>query len=216
MPLPADTDKGDRVITEPGRVTEGFVLAGGRASRMGCDKSMLIYRGQTLVDLAVSVLRSLGLQVLVIGESEERVGIGSVPCIPDLRRGLGPIGGIYTALSLSKSPAILVLACDMPLVPVELLRVLLEASVESDLTIPRDSFGRVHPLCGVYSAACLRVLENSIGRGQLAIRALLSVNGLKVKEVDTVQIGFSDHVLLNVNSPEDYSDLLNTDLDSLP
>jgi molybdopterin-guanine dinucleotide biosynthesis protein A len=201
------------VTIEPGGVTEGFVLAGGQASRMGCDKSMLIYQGKTLLDHAVAVLKALGLEVRVVGESEDPVRTGFVPTIPDLQYGLGPIGGIYTALNWSNSAAIFVLACDMPLVPVELLRALLETSVESDVVVPRDSLGRLHPLCGVYSTACLQALETGIGGGQLSMRDLLNMDGLKITLVDTVQYGFPDHVFLNVNSPEDYSALLDADFE---
>lgn len=201
---------------EPGGIREGFVLAGGGSARMGRDKSMLIYRGQTLLERAVTLLETVGLEVGVIVESQSQAASDTARRIPDLSPGLGPLGGIYTALKQANSQAFFILACDLPLVPVGLVRVLLDAKGQSDLVIPCDSVGRVHPLCGIYAASCLRPLQKNLRRGRLSVQALLEVDGLNVRLVDVSRHGFADRVLFNVNNPEDYSALLREDADPQP
>jgi molybdenum cofactor guanylyltransferase len=102
----------------------GFILAGGRSSRMGRDKAMLEIDGVTMMDRAIDLLRRVGIEPAVVGsfdESSLRVG---VPVIPDDWPGAGPLGGIATALRYSQTPWNLVIACDTPYLTTEWLEFL--------------------------------------------------------------------------------------------
>ena len=93
------------------------ILAGGLSHRMGRDKSRLRLGSRTLLGHVRAQAFELGLPVRIIRR--------------DLVPRCGPLGGIYTGLKTSRAEAELFLACDMPFVPVAVLRKLL-ASWRSD------------------------------------------------------------------------------------
>src|SRR5437762_14123443 len=81
-----------------------FVLAGGKSTRMGQDKALLDWHGQTLLEHMVNLLRKVADQVHVVGRAP----------LPDRLPGLGPLSGIATGLQASKTDANLFVAVDLP------------------------------------------------------------------------------------------------------
>ncbi|HEU4636333.1 MAG TPA: molybdenum cofactor guanylyltransferase [Edaphobacter sp.] len=98
----------------------GFVLAGGRSSRMGQDKALLRLGGVPLVQSAVAKLRTLTQQVFILGNRAELASFA--PLVPDLHESCGPLGGMEAALSHTGCDWSLILPVDMPFVPSALLR----------------------------------------------------------------------------------------------
>src|SRR5690625_331533 len=96
----------------------GIVLAGGRSSRMGRDKALLRWRGQTLLDHQLETLRLSGVdQTCVSGRRPEHNGIA------DPQPGAGPLGGLAgVAAFIQEDVNLLVVPVDMPLLSPELLR----------------------------------------------------------------------------------------------
>jgi molybdopterin-guanine dinucleotide biosynthesis protein A len=98
----------------------GYVLAGGRSSRMGRDKALLTLAGKPLVEHAVTKLGRLCAKVSVLsGNSELAV---YAPLVPDTFVGSGPLGGIEAALLDSEFAWNLILPVDMPFLPNGLLK----------------------------------------------------------------------------------------------
>ena len=98
----------------------GFVLAGGRSTRMGQDKALLPLNGVPLIQRAVRKLRKLTSQVCILGSRPELSPFA--PLVPDLRESCGPLGGMEAALSHTSCDWSLVLPVDMPFLPAALLR----------------------------------------------------------------------------------------------
>src|SRR3954466_8647373 len=124
-----------------------FVLAGGKSSRMGRDKAMLTLGGQTLLQRAQELARTITTQVRLVG-SRERYG---PEAIEDVYVERGPLGGIHAALSSTTTGLNLVLAVDTPFVPPEFLQFLVDEAERSETTVTVPSLdGRFQPLCAVY------------------------------------------------------------------
>lgn len=97
----------------------GYVLAGGRSSRMGRDKALLPLAGKPLVERAARKLQRLCAKVRVLsGNSELAV---YAPLVRDNFADSGPLGGIEAALLDSELAWNLILPVDMPFVPTRLL-----------------------------------------------------------------------------------------------
>ncbi len=97
----------------------GYVLAGGKSSRMGTDKALLELGGNPLIRHAVKKLRRVCVDVRICSGTSALEAYA--PCIPDLHPGCGPIGGMEAGLAHSRFDWNLFLTVDMPFVPSALL-----------------------------------------------------------------------------------------------
>jgi molybdopterin-guanine dinucleotide biosynthesis protein A len=176
----------------------GYVLAGGRSSRMGRDKARLPFRGVSLVEaVAREVEKAAGAAVVVA--SRERVP--SFLTIPDLYPGEGPLGGILTALIHSKADWNLVVACDMPEISAGFLAHLMDEADGSGAAalLPAGPSGMPEPLCAVYHCTCRGALERAFGQGIRKITDALA-------EVATVRLSVPEAIYFqNVNTPDEWS-----------
>ena len=108
----------------------GFVLAGGRSSRLGRDKATLPWppnafaegNRQTLLQHSVARLQTVCSTVSVCANRDDLPFAGTV--IPDALPGSGPLGGIVAALEHTTTDWNLMLAVDLPFLPVEVLQAL--------------------------------------------------------------------------------------------
>jgi len=94
----------------------GVVLAGGRSSRMGRDKALLLWQGQPLLQHMQSLLQQAGATRVVI--SGDYPGFDA---IPDQTSELGPLGGIASIASALPDGVLLLVPVDMPLLTPPLL-----------------------------------------------------------------------------------------------
>lgn len=97
----------------------GYVLTGGRSSRMGRDKALLELAGKPLVERAVEKLRRVCAEVSVVGNRPELEVYA--PVVRDLHEGCGPLGGIEAAIQSSDREWNLLMAVDMPFLPAAFL-----------------------------------------------------------------------------------------------
>jgi molybdopterin-guanine dinucleotide biosynthesis protein A len=152
----------------------GFVLAGGRSSRMGRDKALLPLNGSTLLDQIASRVLRAARNVTLIGSPEKYESLG-YPVIADLVEGCGPLGGVFTALSATQAEWNLIVACDMPDVTAEFLEDLLRAAktTEADCLVPETAAG-LDPLCAVYRRRCGALAGAAISRKILKMHDFVS------------------------------------------
>jgi molybdopterin-guanine dinucleotide biosynthesis protein A len=177
----------------------GFVLAGGGSTRMRRDKALLHYRGTTLLEYVASVVRQAAGTANIIGDPDRYRDIG-YPVWPDRIPHCGPIGGIYTALSLTASDWNLVVACDMPMLSASVLRGLIDRSFQSpgNCVVGVELGGQAHPLCAVYHRRCLPLLEQAIRDKRFKMRAL-------VVELNAEHVTLDPSVLANINTPGEWA-----------
>lgn len=144
----------------------GYVLAGGASSRMGRNKALLDFEGRPLVVRAAAVVAATGIGVTVVGRPEFFVPLG-LAAIPDEQPGLGPLGGIATALAHSSRPWNLIVAVDLPFLTAEWLSALVDRAIASRSAraiLPRSDRG-LEPLCAVYHRECLAAIRPALARG---------------------------------------------------
>jgi molybdenum cofactor guanylyltransferase len=152
----------------------GFVLVGGKSSRMGRDKALLPYRGATLVQHVASCVLAAAGSATLVGHPERYHTLG-LPLIPDLSEGRGPLSGIEAALRFSNAEWNLVVACDMPRITVDALRAILDEAERSgaDCLMPLSAGDRPEPLCAAYRRTCLPAISKALTEGILKVRAAL-------------------------------------------
>jgi molybdopterin-guanine dinucleotide biosynthesis protein A len=176
----------------------GFVLVGGRSSRMGRDKALLPYRGTALATHIADAVAAAAGSATLVGDPDRYSTLG-YPVIPDRRPGLGPLGGIEASLAANLAEWNLILACDMPEVEADFLASLIAAAAENraDCVIPDT--GRPQPLCAVYHARCREAVTAALDAGIRRVHDAL--RGLRI-----VQYPVAHHRRFqNVNTPHEWT-----------
>ncbi len=194
----------DRRVKDGSEVgVTGFVLAGGKSSRMGSDKAFLRLGEETLLSQALKVAGAVAREVRIVGDAETFAAWGRV--VEDIYSDRGPLGGIHGALLSSTTELNLVLAVDLPLVRPELLEYMLLRARESGamVTVPRAGNG-LQPLCAVYRRGFVEVAEQSLRGGKNKIDSLFErVGTCVIEEDELVRAGFSAEMIRNLNTPEE-------------
>jgi molybdopterin-guanine dinucleotide biosynthesis protein A len=177
----------------------GFLLAGGRSSRMGRDKALLTLGGEPLVKIGLEKLRVVCDEVAIAGGTKDLAHFGRV--IFDKHAGCGPLGGIVAALDQSSREWNLFLPVDAPFVPIACLKLLLlmTADLPSVCVMARVG-GQAQPLCAVYSRSALGVLERELNEGRWKVTEAIEAAG-RVKLVDFEDAGW----FANLNTPEEFA-----------
>lgn len=181
-----------------------FILAGGRSSRMGADKAFLELAGKPLIARAVELAREIVPEVKIVGDSRKFASFGQA--IQDVYRNCGPLGGIHAALTSSTAEWNLILAVDLPFVPVEFLKYLLMRAESSGATVTVPLLGGYfQPLCAVYRRAFMVAAEQALYKGKNKIDQLFpEVTLCVVSEEEMSTNGFDISIFRNLNTPEDW------------
>ncbi len=193
---------------------ESFILIGGRSVRFGEDKAFATFGRRPLAEhSAATAAEAFPDRPITFVTSSEAQFDGRLvfslgyPSVADIRPGFGAWSGFYTAVNYARADLVLVLACDLPLVTADLLR-LLAGHVTSDVdaVIPRQPDGRLQPLCGIYRAAAVRSSANGIEFGRASMPSLASfVEGLRtrvVEEGEYARLTDARELFANVNTPD--------------
>lgn len=190
--------------------TLGAVLAGGRSRRFGEDKAFATVGGISLVRRAAMALRPVTNRVVLVANDVERYADETLDTRPDLREGIGALGGVHTAVAWAAeegATAAVVLACDMPFVPSSLVAALVEHVAPDRLVVPASAGPRgLEPLCAAYGVECLGPMERAIERGDRAVVSFFDYVRVHVLATeDVAAYGDPDTMFFNVNLPEDRS-----------
>jgi molybdenum cofactor guanylyltransferase len=190
------------------RAINGFVLVGGKSSRMGRDKSLMPFGGMPLVLRVAEALAPLVRQVSLLGPPE-RYGHTGLHVIADKWPGQGPLAAICTGLVSSDAEWTIFLACDLPLVSQAFIGFLVQRAMnsESDAVVPRLADGW-QPLAAAYRANCRTQFARAIEAGERSI--IRAFAGMRVEAItpdEMAAAGLSETELANVNTPEDWERL---------
>jgi len=170
----------------------GFILLGGKGSRMNTRKHLLKLGEETLLERTVRTLSPLFEEIRQIWEKDDPVA------------GLGPLGGIWAGIKESPSQHSFFIACDMPFVRTDLVKRIIELTPGYDVVIPRMG-NRVEPLLAAYSKECLLHIERQVGNGDYRIIDFFKF--VRVRYMEEKEIKEFDRNLIsffNINTMEDY------------
>lgn len=184
----------------------GFIIAGGKSSRMGTEKALLTVNGKTLIDHAIAQARIICADILIAGPKETFSPYGRI--VTDVYRDCGPLGGIHASLGRSETTLNLMIAVDTPFVSKGFLVHLAETARKNSalVTLPRTKQG-LQPLCAIYRDDFLPVAEKALKEGRLKLDALFhpaTTCVIDLEHDDMRQRGFTAALFDNLNTREDY------------
>lgn len=174
----------------------GLILIGGKSSRMGTDKSLLNYHGTSQREYLFQLLSKFCSGVYFSSRQEQGLSEYVIIDTP----AISPISGILSALEYDHQTAWLVLACDMPLVSEESLKILIEhRNPEKTATaFYNPEINAPEPLITIYEPKAFALLNEYIKAGHKSPKAFLQNNDVQL--IYTEEKGF----LKNVNTREEF------------
>jgi molybdopterin-guanine dinucleotide biosynthesis protein A len=185
----------------------GFILAGGRSSRMGRAKGLLAFGGEPLVVHVARLLEFTGEAPAVIGPPGVYASLG-MRVVPDDGENLGPLGGISTALRIATCEWNLIVGCDLPFLTREWLEFLIARATGSaaDVVMPLNERG-FEPLCAMYRKSARRAIAETLERGVRKITdGLAGLTLASIAPADWKAFDPCGRLFKNVNTPEDYDE----------
>jgi len=181
----------------------GVVQAGGKSTRMGGrPKALIQLGGRSIVERVVAALTPVVDDVLVVTNTPELYAFLGLPMVADVYPDHGSLGGIYSGLSAAGEIAFTV-ACDMPFLHPEVVRLVVARAGEGDVVIPRvgEQYETMH---AAYGKACLPHIEERLRTGRLKIVGFF--DRVRVVEIGEAEIArFRDPAVafMNVNTPDE-------------
>ena len=181
------------------------IMAGGKSSRFGGNKALAPWKNNaTIIENIIETAQQVSSKVaLSVRDSADYPQV-RLPRFPDILKDRGPLGGLHSALFHCQTQWVMLLACDMPLVDLQLLRYMVEIETWAPLIIPCWQ-GRFEPLHAIYHRSLLPLVENLVEKNRLRMRELTDkVPKFLVMEEDIIRITGSLKCLSNVNTPAEF------------
>lgn len=186
----------------PRRSVTGVVLAGGRARRMGgADKGLLPLAGRPMVEHVLAALAPQVAGVLIsANRNRERYAALGHPVVADrMGEHEGPLAGVASAMRAARTPYLLVVPCDSPLLPADLAERLCRALEQAgaELSVAHDG-ERMQPVFALLSCTLLPSLLAYLDGGGRKVDAWYAERRLVLADFAGQAEAF-----LNVNTPGD-------------
>lgn len=182
----------------PARPPVGVVLTGGRSTRMGVDKALVVFEGVAMARRVADALADGGCDPVWCqgGDAAQLAAIG-LEVRPDPELHAGPLAAIAAALAAASPADAVVCACDLPALDGSVVAGLVEAGRRSHgaiVAVATDDRG-AH-LAGWWSAAAAGPLAALCAAGTSSYREAVARLGAVAVTVPAVAVR-------NVNRPDD-------------
>jgi len=170
---------------------------------MGFNKALLKIDGRPLIQILSDRMRRLTERILISSNDPDSYRFLDIPVVPDRFSGHGPLAGLHAAMLHEESALYILLACDLPNLPISLLQRMISLSEGFDAAIPRTSDGMAHPLCAVYRRTCLPNIELALKRGEKKFIETFLNDTLRVRWISPEEGQYNETDLANINTPND-------------
>ncbi|RNI27567.1 molybdenum cofactor guanylyltransferase [Rufibacter immobilis] len=180
----------------------GLVLSGGQSSRMGQDKGLLRYHGQSQREYLYQLLQGTCSRVFMsLRPGQEAEVPPHLNYLLDSHELRGPLNGILSALLQHPQAAWLVVACDLPLVQELTLQKLLQERDPQKIATAYALTGSdlPEPLLAIWEPAAYAPALAFSQTGKTCPRKFLLQSDIKL--IHPAQ----DEELYNANNPEDFA-----------
>jgi len=184
------------------------ILAGGKSSRMGRPKALLLFDNEPLIVHIARALTRLFAETVVVAAPGQELPPLQATLVRDEVPHQGPVGGIYYGLRAAKRNFCFVTSCDTAFLNLSLISYLLSQISDCDVVVPYWQ-ERFQPLHAVYRKSVLPLVKEQLDRGEL--RPIFLYEKVRTRKIDEDEIRHFDPQglsFLNMNTPEDYESAL--------
>ncbi len=170
------------------------ILAGGAGSRMGAPKAAVELAGRVLISYPLAAARLAGLAPFVVAKRSSALPPLTCPAVIEADAPQHPLVGIIAALEYAEAP-IVVLACDAPLVPAELIAELGHRRARFAMPV----HPRPQPLVARYTPGLLPRLRRALADGGSLTALAADLGGDRLPEPELRGFGDPERMFANVN-----------------
>jgi molybdopterin-guanine dinucleotide biosynthesis protein A len=138
------------------------ILAGGKSTRMGFDKQQLKIGNKIIAEYIADKLSNDFSQIIVVSNKPHLYENTGLFVVEDEIKGYGPLAGLYTGLTYSKSKFIYLIACDMPNISLEFIRYmkgLVRNNTDKKAFVLRHDDNKVELFNSFYSVKAMEEVE---------------------------------------------------------
>ena len=184
----------------------GVVLAGGKSQRFGQDKSQVKLNGKILIDYILSeIIDEFKETLIVTNQSISFMSSKKITVIRDFKKGLGPLGGVFSAMKWIKDNNkeyswISTFPADTPFFTKKELKIFYnDIKIENNkLFFIKDKNTR-HNIFGLWSLDLMDQLETDLYNGERKVEIWANSIG-----VSTVNIEYKNiNPFFNINTIDD-------------
>jgi molybdopterin-guanine dinucleotide biosynthesis protein A len=180
------------------------ILTGGKSSRMGRPKALLLFDGEPLIVHMVRRLGRLFTDTVIVAAPEQELPALPSTIVCDDVAYQGPVSGIYHGLKASTKEVCFVTSCDAPFLNLRLIAYLVSQISNYDVVVPFTQ-NRFQPLHAVYRKQVAPLLKEQLERGELRPIFLYDkVRTRKITETEMYPLDPQGSSFHNMNTPEDY------------
>lgn len=184
----------------------GVILAGGKSSRFGEDKSLYILNGKPMYEhVANSLQKVQAIDEIVINTNDKlETSFKNYKVIVDDPAFIdyGPLGGLYAAAKKYPGESLMIISCDTPYVDAEWLNILAAEAARTNRTVITTDNEREHPLIGVYQHDNLAErLKAQLNTKRLSLKAFFE--NLDVDYLNIESYNLNSTTLININRKTD-------------
>ena len=171
------------------------LFAGGRSVRFGSDKAFHEIDGVPLWKHQIAKLEALMPAEILISANADQEFASEHRVVVDEVADRGPLGALVSCLRATKLSRLLVVAVDLPKMPVGFLGELAYCDCG---VIPQHDNGMIEPLVAVYPTKIFANAERCLAEGRLAVREIVAPGideGLIIpRPIADAELGFFDNL----------------------
>jgi len=181
-----------------------YILSGGESTRFKKDKTLYMFNEKPLISHVYDTIKPIFSDIAIISNDINKYKFLNIPIYADIIPNYGPLGGIYTALSYSKTDRAFIFAADMPFLISEFISYMIQLPDLYKVTVPfwNENF---EPLHAIYSKKCLPYIENLIDNNEKKICSFFEETEIRNVVEDEIYFYSEDpfKMFTNINYEKD-------------
>lgn len=194
----------------------GIILSGGKSSRMGENKSLMVINGKTIIERVRDFMQEIFPEVILITNEPDVYEFLGLKIFEDEFKGFGPLAGIHSGLLHSSTQRNFFISCDVPLMTSQMIKYLVDFKTEKPITIAKAD-GFIQQLVGIYNRDILVAINETLkSQSELekrnddqlkrGCRVLSLVNKVGAEIISADELSFyRADTYFNMNKQSDYN-----------
>lgn len=196
----------------------GIILSGGRSTRMGENKSLLVLNEKSVIEQVLDKMQEIFSRVILITNQTKEYEFLKVEMFEDVFKYQGPLAGIHSGLYHTTTEKNFIISCDLPLMTKEMIEFIVDYETDKSITVTRAD-GFIQQLCGVYSKECVSAAEKLLAsevtisgnhhnhKSKCQVLQLIDHVGAEIIDAEKIPC-YEIGMFLNMNRKEDYEEVV--------